>query len=75
MSKKKTKVYAPSVLLTVEQIKKLNKIRKDYPTASQFTITETYDSGIGASTTAEFTFVDNGVVRGLLINITDVSNW
>ena len=57
------------VIITRNQFERLKEVFDMYDTVDQILITETNESGIGASTKMEYN------PKSVVVDITDVSNW
>jgi hypothetical protein len=61
-------------VLTREQIEKLTKLADHFKEVPQFTLVESFESGIGATVRVKFNLFDSKV-SDTTVDITDVSDW
>lgn len=71
--KKKSSNYQPTeITLTRAQVEKLAKLLESFKDISEFSLTETHESGIGPTVKVKLNLFEN---EDTVIDITDVSTW
>ena len=61
-------------VLTRAQIDKLSEITNHFKEVPQFTLEETFESGIGPTVQVKFNLFEKNI-NDTTVDITDVSNW